>query len=203
MLKDGRDTQPSVDIYTLIPAASPASYELDLLVRANGNTRQLASDIYAAVRSVDAGTVVGAAMPLTERLSASAAQPRFSTAVLGLFAALALVLASLGLYSVLSYAVSQRRRELSVRAALGAARVDLVRMVVGEGLAVTAVGAILGLAAAALLSKTLSGLLFGVSALDPLSYGLAPIALLPVALVACVLPAVRAAAAAPAAVLRE
>src|SRR5205807_992493 len=115
---------------------------------------------------------------------------------------LALALASIGLYGVLSYGVSQRRRELGVRAALGAAPRDLVKIVLREGLATAAIGLGVGLAAAAVLTRFMEAALFGVAPLDAASFAAAPIVLLVVAAVACVLPAGRAARTDPAEALR-
>jgi len=123
--------------------------------------------------------------------------------VLVAFAMLALGLASVGLYGVLSYAVSQRRRELGVRAALGAARRDLVALVVRDGLTVTAVGLALGLAGAAALTRLMQGMLFGVTPLDAVSFLAAPAVLTIVAIAACLLPAARAARIDPAQALRS
>ncbi|MGH7635491.1 MAG: FtsX-like permease family protein, partial [Gemmatimonadaceae bacterium] len=133
---------------------------------------------------------------------ASVDQPRFATTVLATFATLALALASVGLYGVLSYSVSQRRRELGVRAALGAGKSDLVRLVIREGLGAAGLGLALGLAAAAALTRLMQSVLFGVAPLDPLSFGAAPLVLALVALLACLVPARRAASIDPAEVLR-
>jgi ABC-type antimicrobial peptide transport system permease subunit len=152
---------------------------------------------------VDRNAIVERVVPLADQLSASMAQPRFATSVLVAFAVVALTLASIGLYGVLSYAVSQRRRELGVRAALGAARGDLIALVVREGLGVTAVGLLIGLAGAAALTRVMQGLLFGVSPLDAVSFLAAPAVLIPVALFACLWPAYRAARIAPADALRN
>jgi len=123
--------------------------------------------------------------------------------VLAAFALVAVALASVGLYGVLSYGVSQRRRELGVRAALGAAPRHLVALVVREGLGVAVVGLAGGLIAAALGARFMRGALFGVAPLDTLSFAAAPIVLLVVAAVACVLPASRAASTDPAQALRS
>ena len=131
------------------------------------------------------------------------AQPRFASLVLAGFAMLGLTLASAGLFAVLSYAVAQRRHELSIRAALGADRGRLLAMVLREGLAVTLVGLGVGLAGAAGLSRLLAGLLFQVTPLDTLSFAAAPLLLLPAAAIASLAPAYRAASAHPAEVLRQ
>jgi ABC-type antimicrobial peptide transport system permease subunit len=139
---------------------------------------------------------------LADRVSASMAQPRFAATVVIAFAALGVTLAGLGLFAALSYSVSQRRRELSVRAALGANAGHLLRLVIGHGLLVTCVGAVLGLAGAAGLTRLLQALLFQVQPLDALSFIGAPMTLLPFAVLASLLPAMRASSVDPAAVLR-
>src|SRR5439155_17546866 len=139
---------------------------------------------------------------LSQRVAASVEQPRFAMTVLAAFAVLAVGLASVGLYGVLSYGVSQRRRELGVRSALGAAQGDVIRLVVGEGLAVTMVGLVIGLVAAAALTRLMQGVLFGVGALDMVSFVAAPMVLLVVAMLASVLPARRAARTDPSEALR-
>jgi len=141
-------------------------------------------------------------VPLSQRVAESVSQPRFATAVLGAFAIVALALASVGLYGVLSYNVSQRRRELSVRAALGAAKSDLVRLVIREGLGATATGLALGLVTAAGLTRLMQSVLFGVGPLDLVAFAAAPFILIPIAVVACLLPAARAARTDPIEALR-
>jgi putative ABC transport system permease protein len=163
--------------------------------------------VVAAVRGVlrdlDRDVMIASVQPLTDPLAASMAQPRFATATVTTFALLALILASIGLYGVLSYAVSQRGRELGVRSALGASRANLLRRVLREGLAVTTVGVVLGIAGAAAISRLMQGALFGVTPLDPISFAMAPMVLLPVAFAACLVPALRASRVGPAEALRE
>ena len=140
---------------------------------------------------------------LTHRLSAAVAQPRFAAAVLTAFSALALVLAATGLYGVLTYNLSQRRREMGIRVALGATRAGILRLVLREGLAITAAGLVLGIGAAWGVTRVMRSLLFGVTPTDPASFVIAPLALLAVALIACLLPARRASVVDPAEVLRS
>jgi predicted permease len=201
-LKDGADKAAVPEIYTVARADRPLSSELDVAIRTAGDPALAAATVRNAVRDVDPAMVVGTTRPLADRLRASFDQPRFATAVIGAFASVALVLAALGLFGVLSYTVSQRRRELSVRAALGADRADLFSLVLREGLLVTAGGLVAGLTAASLLTQFAKGVLFGIAPVDPIAYAVAPLVLLPIAAVACLLPARRAAAAEPAAVLR-
>jgi ABC-type antimicrobial peptide transport system permease subunit len=139
---------------------------------------------------------------LSQRVAASVDQPRFAATVLAAFALLALLLASVGLYGVLSYGVSQRRRELGVRAALGAARSDLVGLVMREGLIVTGAGLAAGIGGAMALTRFMQGVLFGVAPLDAVSFVAAPAVLAFVAAAACLVPARRAAAINPADALR-
>jgi ABC-type antimicrobial peptide transport system permease subunit len=142
-------------------------------------------------------------VPLSQRVAASVDQPRFATTVLVTFAILALALASVGLYGVLSYNVSQRRRELGVRAALGAGRPDLVRLVIREGLGATTIGLVVGLLAAAGLTRLMQSVLFGVGPLDIVAFAAAPLILIPIAVIACLLPANRAARIDPLEALRS
>jgi putative ABC transport system permease protein len=203
VLKDGNDTRPQPEMYVLEQPGHVIQDEIDLVVRTRTDPAAVATLVRDTVRSIDAGAAVGDMMPLVHRVSASVAQPRFAAAVTWLFAGLAAVLASAGLYSVLSFVVVQRRREIGIRAALGAARWDLVRMVARRGLVLTIGGVAAGNAAAVALTRLMSRLLFGVSALDAASYAAAAVLLLAVASIACVIPAARAAAVEPAAVLRE
>jgi ABC-type antimicrobial peptide transport system permease subunit len=130
------------------------------------------------------------------------AQPRFAAWLLALFAGLALAVAATGLYGVLSYNVSERRREIGIRAALGATRGRLMRLVLRQGLGFTLAGLALGLLAAAATSRLLSTLLFGVTPFDSVAFAVAPAVLIVVALAACLVPAWRAAATDPAVALR-
>jgi ABC-type antimicrobial peptide transport system permease subunit len=141
-------------------------------------------------------------VPLSKRVADSVDQPRFAMTVLVTFAVLAVALASIGLYGVLSYSVSQRRRELGVRAALGAARGDLIRLVVREGLTLTTIGLLVGLAGAAAVTRLMQNVLFGIAPLDAVAFAVAPAVVVPVAMLASLLPARRAARTAPADALR-
>jgi putative ABC transport system permease protein len=130
------------------------------------------------------------------------ARPRLSSYLLGAFALVALLLAAIGLYGVISYGVAQRRGEIGVRVALGAARGDIVGLIVRQGMAVTAAGLVLGLAGALALSRLLRSLLFGVTTTDAVTFVAVPLLLVAVALLASYLPASRAARQDPVAALR-
>lgn len=140
---------------------------------------------------------------VTAMLSAQTAQPRFYATLAGLFGAVALLLAAFGLYSVLSYTVSQRRREIGIRMALGAGPRDILLLVIGQGCALVGVGVILGVLAAAATNRILESVLFGVTAADPLTFSVVATVLLAVGLLACWLPARRAVRIDPLDTLRE
>jgi len=129
-------------------------------------------------------------------------QPHFYMLVLGIFAGVALALAAIGIYSVVSYAVSQRQRELGIRIALGAAPSAVLRLVVAQGAALAAIGLIVGLAAAIGLSRVIASLLFQVTPTDIATYVTVSSLLTAIALVACIVPARRAARVDPAVTLR-
>jgi putative ABC transport system permease protein len=201
VLKDGNDRQPQPEVYLLGRDGGRFSGRFEIVARTAGMPASAAGAVRAVVRELAPAAAVET-VALSQRVSEAVDQPRFAMAVLIAFAIVALVLASIGLYGVLSYAVSQRRRELGVRAALGAARRDLVALVVREGMATTAIGLATGLIAAAALTRFMRGALFGVAPLDLASFAAAPAILAIVAVLACLVPARRAAAIDPAAALR-
>jgi putative ABC transport system permease protein len=203
VLKDGLDRRPEPEIYraasltqsTMVPYAS-------LVVRTTGDPLALASELRRLAREADPRVGLDGLGSLSGKLSASVAQPRFAAWLLSLFAGLALAVAATGLYGVLSYNVSERRREIGIRAVLGATRGRLVRLVLRQGLGFTLAGLALGLMAAAATSRLLSTLLFGVTPFDRVAFAVAPAVLILVALAACLVPAWRAAATDPAEALR-
>jgi hypothetical protein len=201
MLKDGNDRKPQPEVYLLSRDSGRFYGRFEIVMRLQGPPAAAAPSLRALIREL-APTAAVETVTLSDRVAASVEQPRFATAVLMTFALLALVLASVGLYSVVSYGVSQRRRELGVRTALGASRPALLAMVIREGLTVTLFGLGAGLIAAAALTRLMQGLLFGIVPLDPVSFLAAPVVLIPVALLACLIPARRAARTDPAEALR-
>jgi putative ABC transport system permease protein len=205
VLKDGLDTKPQPEIYLALNAADKEhaiTREINLLIRTSGDPNAFASSLRSVVRELEPTAALGHVGTLSSQVASSVSEPRFSTAVLGAFALLALGIAVTGLYGVLSYNVSQRRREIGIRAALGATRADLVRLVVRQGLTVTVVGLGAGMLIAALAARRLQPLLFGIAPLDLPSFVMMPLILLIVASLACVIPARRAAATDPATTLR-
>ena len=164
-----------------------------LVVRTEGDPLAVIPFLREAVAAANPNASVDEVMTMDARLSAAVEQPRFYAVFVGFFAALALFLATFGIYALLSYTVSQRRREIGVRMALGARPGDVVALVVRQGAGLVAAGAVLGLFGAAASSRLLESFLFGVGADDPLTFVAAPVALVAVALVACWLPGRRAA----------
>jgi putative ABC transport system permease protein len=201
-LKNGNHTTVQPEHYSILRSGAPFSGRFELAVRTEGDPAAVAPMVRDLVRTLAPSAAVET-ITLAKRLEDSVDEPRFATLVLVAFAAIALGLASIGLYGVLSYGVSQRRREIGVRAALGASRSTIVRQVIGEGLAVTGIGVLIGLAGAAVLTRLMQSALFGIEPLDPVSFAVAPLLLLPVAVLACLLPARRAAATDPADALRS
>ena len=173
-----------------------------LLVRSPGDPAAAAPALKTAVREADPRLVAEAILPLEQRLRTTLARPRLYAVLLGGFAGFALLIASVGLFGVLSYSVSLRSRELAIRTALGASRGDLVRLVLGQGAAVALGGVAAGTLAAAWLAGGLSAQLYGVDAHDPRTFIAVPLALMAVALVVSVIPAIRAARPDPMRVLR-
>lgn len=203
VLKDGNDMEPQPEIYFAQGSSTERiSGYVNLVVRSSGDTAALSRALGRYVRDVDADAAVDRIVPLRTLVATSWDQPRFATSIVSGFAALAMGLAGVGLYGAMSYNVSQRRRELGVRAALGATRQNLVGLVLREGLSVAVAGLGVGLAAASLVTGLMRSLLFGVTPLDAASFALGPSLLFAVSVVACVLPALRAASADPAVALR-
>ncbi len=167
--------------------------ELNLVVQGPADAAQLVNAVRASVHTLDPGLPLGAARTLQQLVDDATDRPRALMLLMGAFAALALVLAALGIYSVLSYGVNQRRQEISVRMALGAQRRDVVWLIVRQGLLLSLVGGVIGIAGAAALGRALASLLYGVSPVDAPAYAAAAVVVLSSALAACLIPARRAA----------
>jgi putative ABC transport system permease protein len=164
----------------------------DLAVRTTGDPMSVAAAARQAIWSVDRNQPVSNVRTMNEILSEEVARRRIGMTLLAAFAALALALASLGVYGVLSYSVAQRTREIGVRMALGAGRKDVLRMVLADGMRLAAAGVAIGLGAAFALTRLMAGLLFGISATDPATFVSIALLLAFVAFVACWVPARRA-----------
>jgi putative ABC transport system permease protein len=201
--RHGPLSRPEAEIYAVEREKNSITREIYLAIRTTGDPLALAPDLRSIVATVAPTAAIDHVETLDDRLSSAVSEPRFVLVALTVFAAVALALAAIGLYGALSYAVSQRRRELGVRAALGASARNLTGLVLAQGLGTTIAGLAVGLIAAALLSRLLTRMLYGVPPLDVLSFTLAPLVLIAIATLACVLPARRAAAADPAEALRS
>jgi putative ABC transport system permease protein len=170
----------------------PGYVPRDLAIRTSGDTTNLVSSVRQAIREVDPDQPVSNVATMAELLGEEAAQRRMGMIMLVAFAALALLLASLGIYGVLAYFVTQHTNEIGVRLALGATPRNILFLVLKKGMGLTLVGVVIGLAASFALTRLMSSLLFGVKAADPLTFIAVPLVLGTVALLACAIPARRA-----------
>jgi putative ABC transport system permease protein len=174
-----------------------------LFARSSVEPATLAPGLRTAVREIDGALVPEAMMTMDDRLLLGFARPRLYTILLGGFAWFAVAVAAAGLFGVLSQTVAARSREIAVRSALGARPAQIVRLVVGQGLAITGAGLMVGISAAAALARSMASLLYGITPLDWLTYTVVPLTILAVAATACFVPARRAAGLDPARVLRR
>src|SRR5262245_52058992 len=174
----------------------------NFFVRSTNDAAALTRSFHEAVRSGDKTVPVTNVQPLTEAISDTVAQARFYTLLFALFGMTGLLLTLTGIYSVISYAVTQQTQEIGIRMALGAQSSDVLRLVVGQGLVLTFIGVGLGLLGALALMRLMRTLLFGVTPADPLTFGAVALLLVLVALLACWLPARRAAKVDPLVALR-
>jgi ABC-type antimicrobial peptide transport system permease subunit len=175
---------------------------MNLVIKSRTTAESLAGPVRAEMRAIDADLPIYNVRPMSARVDESLARRRFSMLLLTLFAALALGLSAIGTYGVMAYLVSQGTRELGIRIALGATPQRILWMVVGQGMAVAAAGAIAGLAGALALTRLVRTLLFGIGATDPATFVSVITLLAGVALLASGLPARRAARVDPVAVLK-
>jgi len=191
-VKQGALNQETLPLLYLPYAQAPVE-NLRIVARTSVPPVGLTKSVRAAVREVDRELPVFAVRPLEAYVATSIGPQRFYAVLVGIFAAVALALAAVGLYGVIAYAVSQRTHELGVRVALGATSQRIASMVVKQGLGLTIGGAAVGVVAAVLVTRVLSALLYGVSALDPVTFAVVLLVLLAVATVASYVPARRAA----------
>jgi putative ABC transport system permease protein len=186
----GIDSKPEPDWY-MSRVVSPQRHRY-LFVRSALPTSTLTTAIRNEVARIDPDQPLTSVKTMDEVIAATTAPRRFNTLLLGVFAAIALILATLGIYSVISYSITLRTQEIGIRMALGARRSAILMMVLRTGIVLTLIGAVLGLAGAFVLTRWMSSLLFGISASDPVTYLAVLFIALIAALLACLLPARRA-----------
>jgi len=174
------------------PAMQNSWPAVSLVVRSSVEPESLSGSIRQVVHDVDKSVPVSQVKTMDHIVTESITQPRFNLFLLGLFSTVAMLLSAAGIYGVTAYTVSQRTHELGIRLALGAQVSDVLKMILGQGMAVIGIGLVLGLAAAFALMRLLRSLLFGVGENDPLTFAAITLVLLTVALVACYIPARRA-----------
>ncbi len=184
----GLDAASKPEMYT----PYRGGWYMNLLLRTSQNPNGVVSAVRERVAALDKGVPVYQVATMDQMLSSSVAQPRFNLLGLVLFAALALALAAVGLYAVLSFTVGRRTHEIGIRLALGAERRQILHLIARQGMRLVAIGLALGLLASFLLTRLMASLLFGVSATDPMTFGGVAILLVLVALAACFVPARRA-----------
>jgi predicted permease len=174
-----------------------------VVVRTVGDPLALAGPVRSEIRAMDASLPVANIRPMGEVVATALATPRLTGFLLGAFAAIALALAAVGIYGVLAYLVAQRTQEIGIRLAIGAGRADVLRMILRQGLVLAAMGIAVGVVAAFGLTRLMQSLLYQVGSADPLTFGIVPIVLLAVALVASYIPALRATRVPPTIALRQ
>jgi predicted permease len=195
------DEPPPPTLYR--PFAQDYSARASLAVRTSGDPEKLIPAVRRAVAAMDENLPPHELQPLTENVALAMWSARTGAAVLGIFGLLGLLLAAIGVYSVMSYAVAYRTREIGVRMALGARSSDVLKLIVGQGLVLTLIGTAVGLALASAVTRLLASLLYGVSATDLVTFAGVALFLIAVAMVACWLPARRATKIDPLSALRH
>ncbi len=195
----GLNEDPKPFVYR--PIWQSFSGSTSVVVRTEAGSEQLVAAVRREVQQLDSHLPVSSST-LIERMSLPLLPARIAASVLGSFGLLALVLAAIGIYGVMSYSISKRTREIGIRMALGAEKTDVLKLVMGQGIMLTLAGLAIGLATALALTRLIKSLLFGVSAVDPATFAIALLILAAVALVACYLPARRAAKVDPMIALR-
>ncbi|HKS41990.1 MAG TPA: ABC transporter permease [Blastocatellia bacterium] len=197
----GQDAEPAPEYY--IPnLQDPARYMYLVARTSSPDSASMIAAVRSAIKEVNKTQYIPQVHTMDEMLAETVAGRRFSMMLVGAFASVALILAAVGIYGVISYSVTQRTHELGIRMALGAQTSDVLKLVIVQGLSLTIVGVAIGLVAAFALTRLMSGLLFGVSATDPLTFAVISLILTGVALVACFVPARRAAKVDPIVALR-
>jgi len=201
MRRQSLERQPIAQIFR--PYLQSSERRLILLIRATGEPTQLAPVVRNEIRAIDKTVLVNGISTLESHLARAVAQRRFQTWLLTLFSALALLLAAVGIYGLIHQSVALRTREIGTRMALGAQPRKVVGLILGEGMSSALIGVALGVLAALALTRVMRNLLYEITATDPLTFSIASIFLIAVALLACLIPATRAARVDPMEALRN
>jgi putative ABC transport system permease protein len=186
----GRDDKLQSIVY--VPHRQDSRANMEVTVHSAGDPQTLTAAIRQEVATVDKDIAIANVKTMERILEDSVAGRRLNMLLLSVFAAVALILASVGIYGVLSYSISQRIHEIGVRMALGAKAADVLKLVIAHGLKLVFLGVAIGLGGALLLTRLMKSLLFEVSATDPLTFVVIPLILIGVALGACLVPSRRA-----------
>jgi predicted permease len=193
------DTDPAY----YMPFAQTSARRMYLVVRRSGNAAELVEPLRREIQAVDSGVTLAEIGTMEQALDRSISRPRFNTVLLVLFAGIAFLLAAVGIYGLIAYWVAQRSHEIGVRMALGAAPAGVMRMVVGQGASLAAIGIVIGLAGALALTHLLKTMLFGVGVTDALTFAAAPLGIVLMVLLASLVPALRATRISPVVALRS
>jgi putative ABC transport system permease protein len=186
------DTEARAQMYTPFTQFPPVFSDRTLVARTDGDPQRFVPSVRGEVQAIDKDQPISHIRTMEKFVAGSVSQRRFNMSLLAVFAGLALLLAAVGIYGVMSYSVEQRTREIGLRMALGAQTRDVLRLVLRHGMTLTLIGAVIGLIAALGLTRLIENLLFGVSATDPVTFLVVASLLALVAMLACYLPARRA-----------
>jgi putative ABC transport system permease protein len=201
----GLDTDPKAELYLPYRQADAVLpvLQLSIVLRTAADPLQQTSALRSALAEIDPNEPLVKVRTMEDNMAATVTQPRFRTWLIGIFAGLALLLAAVGLYGVMSYSVTQRTSEIGIRVTLGAQSIDVFRTIVGEGLRLALIGVAIGTVAALLTTRVLRTFLYGISAFDPTTFVLTAALLTSVAMAACFFPARRATSVDPMVALRH
>ncbi|HET8677497.1 MAG TPA: FtsX-like permease family protein, partial [Blastocatellia bacterium] len=184
------DTEAGAEMYT--PFSQTPWDAVSLVLRTTSEPMSVVSAVRGQIQSLDNEMPISSVRTMESILSNSVASPRFNMMLLGIFAAVALLLAAVGIYGVISYSVTQRTHEIGIRMALGARQSDVLRMVVGQGMALAVIGVSAGMIGAFAVTRLMTDLIYDVSATDPATFALLPLLLIAVAILSSYIPARRA-----------